>query len=435
MADQDIRYRAGLDATDFEKGATRVAGASNKMTKGVKGQSRSLVQLSYALDDAQYGFRGVQNNLQQLAVTAGLGGPLILGITALTIALNYLIENWDTLTTSTTKATKALDDYYKKQAEGNKTEEQRLLEARIKETDKEIKALQIRERYYSSANYKGDRKKLSESDAFRLKTLLRQNELDKAQISAIQNKAKVTEILAGNAKKTTEEYQKQLKAVKDSEDIAPFSVAVPEGDSPYSKDNVFKLFGINPNNPVIVDPNDVLVLDESELDLFGGKFESEVVAQSDEIGKKMGEALQSALTNSLTELGQSIGEILVGDGDFGEKFLGIIGSFMQAFGSAIIGIGVAQLALETGLASFNPALVIGAGVALVAAGSVLGSLASKGPDGKEQPGASRSIATGSTTTPSSVQGLGGPGGLVATVRGQDLRFLLQGANETYNARN
>ena len=113
MAQEDIRYKVSAETKSFEQGMDRVQSRLRKTKGGVRRQSQAFTQLSYALDDAQYGFRGVQNNLQQIAVTAGLSGPVILGITGLTIAIGYLIENWDELTTSTTKATKALDEFYK----------------------------------------------------------------------------------------------------------------------------------------------------------------------------------------------------------------------------------------------------------------------------------------------------------------------------------
>ena len=94
MATEQLRYKVTADTKDFENGMDKVTRASVKSNKAVKNQGQTFTQLSYALDDAQYGFRGVQNNLQQIAVSAGLSGPVILGITAITLALNYAIENW-----------------------------------------------------------------------------------------------------------------------------------------------------------------------------------------------------------------------------------------------------------------------------------------------------------------------------------------------------
>jgi len=72
---------------------TKVGVASKAGINSAKKQGLAFTQLAYAMDDVQYGFRGVQNNLQQVAVMAGLGGPAILGITAALIGLNYLLKD------------------------------------------------------------------------------------------------------------------------------------------------------------------------------------------------------------------------------------------------------------------------------------------------------------------------------------------------------
>ena len=80
--------------------------AANRTTKK---QGQTFTQLSYALDDAQYGFRGVQNNLQQIAVQAGIGGPIVLGITAMLIGIQQLITHWDEFGDIASKALAAIN--------------------------------------------------------------------------------------------------------------------------------------------------------------------------------------------------------------------------------------------------------------------------------------------------------------------------------------
>lgn len=61
-----------------------------------KGFNRSILQAAYALDDLQYGFRAIVNNIPQLAM--GLGGPGVagaLGIAA--VAASQLTTHWDAL--------------------------------------------------------------------------------------------------------------------------------------------------------------------------------------------------------------------------------------------------------------------------------------------------------------------------------------------------
>ena len=81
-----------------ERAETRAGGAMRRSGKAAVSASRkqgmALTQVSYALDDVQYGFRGVMNNLQQVAVQAGAGGFAVLGITVALAALNHILKDW-----------------------------------------------------------------------------------------------------------------------------------------------------------------------------------------------------------------------------------------------------------------------------------------------------------------------------------------------------
>jgi len=90
--------------------------------------------------------------------------------------------------------------------------------------------------------------------------------------------------------------------------------------------------------------------------------------------------LGSSASSAFSQIGESLGRLMSGETNikgFFNNILNMVADFMKQFGEAIIGIGTAKIAVDLGLAS-NPALAIAAGVALVAAGSYLDSLASKG---------------------------------------------------------
>ena len=91
----DLVTRFRADTKGFDAGVARVQKGLNRSTKSTKRQGQAFTQLAYALDDAQYGFRGVQNNIQAIAVSSGLGGPLVLGITAATVAIGYFVTKWE----------------------------------------------------------------------------------------------------------------------------------------------------------------------------------------------------------------------------------------------------------------------------------------------------------------------------------------------------
>ena len=47
------------------------------------------------MDDMQYGFQGVQNNIQAMAVSMGAGGPLIIGITAVVAGIGFMVKSFE----------------------------------------------------------------------------------------------------------------------------------------------------------------------------------------------------------------------------------------------------------------------------------------------------------------------------------------------------
>ncbi len=74
--------------------ARATATATVKLGKGQKKSNMAMTQAAYALDDMQYGFQGVQNNIQAMAVSMGAGGPLIVGLTLLTIGVGLLVKKF-----------------------------------------------------------------------------------------------------------------------------------------------------------------------------------------------------------------------------------------------------------------------------------------------------------------------------------------------------
>lgn len=96
------------------------------------------------------------------------------------------------------------------------------------------------------------------------------------------------------------------------------------------------------------------------------------IEQINTIAGDFSNTLQSAVGGSFELLGETLGQIFTGDagaGNFFNSLLGLVADFAQQLGKAIIGIGVAQLALKTAFA--NPIAAIAAGTALVALGSVV----------------------------------------------------------------
>lgn len=71
------------------------AQALNQSTKAYRRSGMAMTQFAYAIDDAQYGLRGIQNNLQQMLVVMGASGPVIILATAAIVALNHAFREFD----------------------------------------------------------------------------------------------------------------------------------------------------------------------------------------------------------------------------------------------------------------------------------------------------------------------------------------------------
>ena len=67
--------------------------ATNKLGKSQRRSNMAFTQAAYAIDDMQYGFQGVQNNIQAMAVAMGASGPLVIGLTAVTVAVGFFVKN------------------------------------------------------------------------------------------------------------------------------------------------------------------------------------------------------------------------------------------------------------------------------------------------------------------------------------------------------
>ena len=94
--------------------------------------------------------------------------------------------------------------------------------------------------------------------------------------------------------------------------------------------------------------------------------------------------MKSLAVEGLTQFGDFLGTVISGGDmtikDFGKGLLDSLGKFMGQFGEAMIAMDIAQVMLDIAIKSFNPALAIIGGVALVAAGAAISNLSQKGMD-------------------------------------------------------
>ena len=153
--------------------------------------------------------------------------------------------------------------------------------------------------------------------------------------------------------------------------------------------------------------------------------------------KVKGEETTKALEFGWVQVGLAVASAVGSAASSAGGFKNLGKSLLGALGSLLIAIGTAALLANTALKVFGIEISTGAAIGAIAFGTTLNALAGGGGSSAASgaSGSARSATTATTTTPSSIQGNGLGERLVASVSGQDLRFVLQGANETYLARN
>ena len=110
--------------------------------------------------------------------------------------------------------------------------------------------------------------------------------------------------------------------------------------------------------------------------------------------EQMNNMLNSFVTGGLTFFAQKLGEAMAGggfkNGELGQGILEMTGQFMQQLGGLMIATGVSLEAFKKGLQTMNPALLIGGGIALIAAGAAVSHFAQTGYGNSTTGGASSS---------------------------------------------
>jgi len=99
-----------------------------------------------------------------------------------------------------------------------------------------------------------------------------------------------------------------------------------------------------------------------------------VVPVVDEIGKTISATIEGALEDMLSGFGEWLGNMMIGQAgfeDLSQMILGTIGSLAVQLGEIAIAMGTTLAAIDASFSTMNPALVIAAGVALVALGTAV----------------------------------------------------------------
>ena len=447
--------QAGKETERFSRRLSNTTSASRQ-------GDLALIELGRGVSDVRFGFHGAANNAQrmieifaQMRTAAGSNkeafkvlaksligpGALVAGLSAIIAfgpEIYSFFEDWISGASDAEIAQKALNDRIN---EGKISVEEYFLQQQI-DNDKIISTTRERLDQIDDIEEKQKRNGKTLQSVF----VKERDELDKVLTAAI---ATNNELINGmqNASQSTldayealKKYQRRLKELKDQEPIKPFSVAIDDEENPFSRDNVYSLFGINPNNPTVVPIDDILWFDFDDIELFGD-FEQFIPEFKDQ-GEKLGDAIKAGIASGLTGLAQTLGEVLAGEGDFGGKLLAVIGTFMQALGGAFISIGIAKESFDKLIEFFGGGTgIIIAGAALVIAGSALSSSAASSARGSATGGGASALPSTSAPDLRSIQGSGSEarnvGGLSTrdgdvVISADALRQAMQASERKYN---
>lgn len=87
----------GMQQVQQQARATAVV-VSQDLTKGTRNAALGFLELSRAVEDAQYGFRSIVNNIPQMVMLFGGSAGIAGAISIASVAVNQLINHWGDLT-------------------------------------------------------------------------------------------------------------------------------------------------------------------------------------------------------------------------------------------------------------------------------------------------------------------------------------------------
>lgn len=134
-------------------------------------------------------------------------------------------------------------------------------------------------------------------------------------------------------------------------------------------------------------------------------------AKLQQLSESVTQIVEGQLRNAFRGIGKAIGDSMAGAGNLasnlGSALLGAVGGLLTQLGSMAIAVGVSLKAIKLALKSLNPAVAIGAGVALIALGSFFTSKSSQIGDSVGGGGGNTSNAGTSNTSSGSTSFSGG----------------------------
>jgi len=169
------------------------------------------------------------------------------------------------------------------------------------------------------------------------------------------------------------------------------------------------------------------------------KFTEEYLEDEKQFNEDLNTLIQSGMADAASALGEGIGSMITGDmgwSDFGKTLLGVVGKFMVQFGQLVIGYALAAAGLEAAIKMPGAwPVALAAGVALVAIGSAISNLSSKGLSGSSSGAMSGGGGVAKGYSQSSYNNSNGVAALTGNVTFELRGTILQGVLNNTNRKN
>lgn len=154
------------------------------------------------------------------------------------------------------------------------------------------------------------------------------------------------------------------------------------------------------------------------------KFTEEFNADALQFTEELNSIIQSGMINAIESFASGLTELAMGEisgKEFGAQVLAMVGNFMIQLGTAFIVFSKLFIAFKASIAKMDGVTALGIGIALVAAGAAISTVAKKGMSGG---GASASAASGYKPSASSSAVSALNGNVVFELQGTTLRGVL-----------
>lgn len=463
-ANNDLRSRAFLDADGYIIGANKIINAQDRIiagtrrgNKGLRQQSHLYAQIARTADDAQYGLHGVRNNLIEIAISSGAGGPVILALTGTLLLVQYLTKDMNLFKGSIEGVRKEFKKYGTDLVT-HLGQEAAVQEELAKQADATAERTRAQARHAGASAEQAD-KLADKSRAIANSHRESAEALRKAQSDLINANAK--EEARAKAAKENKDAQAEINRIlkeraqidADLETLLGPTFGASGADAQYKAlKDAEKNLGLGDGDFSLIDANDVEILEDytdgvddltaalrmvksplAELSFEQAKTFKGIEENLQKVKDSVHANIATSFVNAFDAAASSSGSFIE---NLAQGLLSGLGSVLIQLGTAAILAGIAKNAIIPGSGAKSitqGALVVAGGVALKAGASLIGkgSSSSTGGGGSRS---SQSPAVASNALSIEQGKITGSRGLrSSTTRGEDIRYNQQVANDNYQA--